>query len=179
MKFMPPYSGFVYVAIMFLGAGAIEAQQTGSSTVNMTLSPEASISITNASTALLATTAFANYSGATSFTYKIRTSASTGSGSIQLQVTTDFSPANGPSVAQPPTAGDKLTYTCVASAPAVSCSGVQTASTTLQTSIASFGSDAHSADNGNSGTVNWTLTNDPVYRASSYSAVVTFTISAT
>ena len=94
-------------------------------------------------------------------------------------MTTDFSPAGGPSVASPPTAGDTLTYTCTVSAPGSACSGSQTASTTVATPVATFGADAHSAAAGNSASVDWTLTNDPVYKAGTYSATVTFTISAT
>jgi hypothetical protein len=94
-------------------------------------------------------------------------------------VTTDFSPSGGPSVANPPTAGDALTYSCTVSTPGTPCSGTQTASTTSSTPVASFGANARSDRAGNSGSVAWTLTNDPLYETGSYSAVVTFTVSAT
>lgn len=147
--------------------------------MNVTILPEASIVVNTASTSLTAATPFANYIGTTSFTYKIRTTAVSGNGNIQLQVTTDFSPANGPSVASPPTAADKLNYTCTVSTPGTACSGTLASSTTAQTSVSTFGADAHSVAAGNSGSVAWSLTNDPAYKAGSYTAVVTFTISAT
>jgi hypothetical protein len=76
-----------------------------------------------------------------------------------------------------PNAGDSLTYTCTVAAPGTACSGSQTASTTASTPVASFGADAHAT--GNAGSVAWSLTNDPLYPTGSYSATVTFTISAT
>jgi hypothetical protein len=45
--------------------------------------------------------------------------------------------------------------------------------------VATFGAGASSAVAGNSGSVAWTLTNDPLYHTGAYSATVTFTISAT
>lgn len=46
----------------------------------------------------------ADYIGTTSFTYFIRTGTVGGSGFIKLQVTKDFTPSGGPSVAAPPLA---------------------------------------------------------------------------
>ena len=53
------------------------------------------------------------------------------------------------------------------------------ASTSVQTNVATFGADNRSLFAGNSETVAWTLTNDPKYKTGAYSATVTFTISAT
>jgi hypothetical protein len=46
--------------------------------------------------------------------------------------------------------------------------------------VATFGADAHTATfpGGDTATTTWTLTNDPKYKTGSYSATVTFTISA-
>ena len=164
------------------GLAAMSGQSfgpTGTTALTVTVGVEARISVTNATTTLSDGSAFSNFTGVTNLLYKIRTAPSTGTGSITAQVTTDFSPAGGPSVASPPTAGDTLTYTCTVSAPGSACSGSQTASTTVATPVATFGADAHSAAAGNSASVDWTLTNDPVYKAGTYSATVTFTISAT
>src|SRR6266496_1572272 len=144
---------------------------TGTTTISVSVGAEASISVTSSTTTLTGA-AFANYTGTTNFLYKVRTSPATGAGAITSQVTTDFSPANGPSVASPPTAGDTLTYTCSAAAPATACSGTQTASTSAGTSVATFGADNRSTNAGNSGSVAWILTNDSQYTAGSYSAVV-------
>jgi hypothetical protein len=153
---------------------------SSTSTLSVTIGPEAAIVI-NTSSSTLATNgnAFASdFIGATSYTYKIRTSKTGGTGNIGVQVTSDFSPGSGPSVASPPTAGDTLSYTCAATAPATACTGSQTASTTASTPVATFGADAHSAKGGNIGSVNWDLTNDPKYGTGTYTATVTFTISA-
>ena len=148
-------------------------------TVQVAVGAEASISITTTTTTMAAVGAvFNNYTGTTNFTYKIRTTQTSGSGTITLKVTTDFSPANGPSVAKPPSTGDALQYACTVASPGTACTGSLTSSTTASTSVATFGADAHSAVGGNAGSVAWTLTNDPVYKTGSYGATVTFTIAA-
>jgi hypothetical protein len=151
---------------------------TGTTTLSVTVSAEAAISVTTVTTNLTTIgTIFNDYTGTTGLSYKIRTAVGGGPGSITLKVTTDFA-GNGPNVTTPPTSGDALTYTCTVSSPGTPCSGTQTASTSTATSVATFGADARSAKAGNTGSVAWTLTNDPVYKTGSYSAVVTFTISA-
>ncbi len=175
---------FLTIAASALFVGSVARGQSfgtsGTTTVSVTVGAEASIRVDTATTNLTTTgTIFNDYTGTTSLTYKIRTTTSGGTGSITSKVTADFGPANGPSVASPPSAGDALTYTCTVSAPATPCSGAQTSSTTAETNVATFGANAHSAKAGNSGSVGWTLTNDPVYQTGSYSATVTFTISAT
>ena len=168
--------------IGLMGSACAFAQfnTSGTANVSVTVAAEAAISIGSSSTSLTSSgTLFSNYAGSTNFTYKIRTTQTTGSGNIQLQITTDFNGTGGPKVATPPTVGDTLTYTCTVASPATACSSSQTASTTSQTSVATFGADAHSAQAGNSGSVSWTLTNDPQYKTGSYTATATFTISAT
>ena len=154
---------------------------TGTTSVQVTVASEAAIRIDTATTNLTTSgTIFNNYTGTTNFTYKVRTTKVGGTGTVTLQVTSDFSPAGGPSVATPPTAGDTLAYTCTVAAPGTACTGSQTASTTGATSVATFGADAHSLQAGTGGnSVSWTLTNDPVYKTGSYSSTVTFTISST
>jgi hypothetical protein len=171
-------SFYIAIGTLFVSFG-LWAQNTGTTNISVTVSPEASIVINTSTTSLAAATTFANYTGSTAFTYKVRTSAASGSGNIQLEVSSDFTPGNGPSVASPPSAGDRLSYVCTVAAPATACSGSQNASTITQTPVASFGAGVASAASGNSGTVSWSLTNDPVYKPNSYAAVVTFTISAT
>lgn len=167
-------------ALMISPAVYAQFAATGTTTLSVTVSAEAALQVTTSTTTLAATgTIFNPYAGTTNLTYKIRTSQSTGTGTLTLKVTSDFSPANGPSVATPPSAGDALTYTCTAAAPATACSGSQTASTTASTSVATFGAGASSANAGNSTSTAWSLTNDPVYHTGSYSATVTYTISAT
>jgi len=169
-------------SVLLLAASLSYAQSstTGNTTLNLTVGPEAAIVVgsTGAFTAG-GSGSFANYATSTSFTYYIRTSSG-GSGSILLQVTSDFAPTGGPSVKTPPTSGDALTYTCSVQTPGTACTGTQTASTTSTTPVATFGAGVTSAKGGNpTNSVSWALTNDPVYAQGSYAATVTFTIAAT
>ena len=174
------------LAVLLLTAPIASAQvgtATGTTTVNVTVGAEAALTV-GATTNLTSTgTNFSSYTGTTSLTYFIRTTQSGGSGFIKLEVTTDFAPAGGPSVATPPTTGDALNYSCTVANPgnngtATACTSPTTSSTTAQTSVATFGTDNRSLIGGNSASVAWTLTNDPKYKTGAYSAVVTFTISA-
>jgi hypothetical protein len=167
------------MSLVVLGGCLIEAQTTGTSNISVTVSAEASLTINTSTTTLTSSGVFSPFVGSTNYTYLIRTSQSTGSGTIQLQVTADFSPSGGPSVSSPLNAADKLTYTCTAASPATPCSGTVTATTTAQTSVATFGPDAHSASGGSTGVVSWSLVNDPAYKSGGFTAVATFTISAT
>jgi hypothetical protein len=171
------------LAAMLLAASLAYAQLGGTPPYNtsltVTVGPEAALTINNATTNLTSTgTNFSSYSGTTGFTYFIRTTQTGGTGSIQLQITSDFSPANGPSVASPPTSTDKLAYNSTVSTPGTAASAGQTASTSATTPVATFGANARSAYAGNSGSVVWALTNDPLYYTGSYAATATFTISA-
>ena len=137
-------------AIALLGTVAAHAQAaTGTTTLQVAVAHESSISVTTGTTTLAngGSTVFGNpFTGTTNFTYKIRTTQATGSGSVTLKVTTDFG-AGGPSVLTPPTAGDALTYTC-ASASGTACAVAQTASTASSTNVVTFGADAHSVSRG-------------------------------
>jgi hypothetical protein len=167
------------VLLLFLALGLAPAAFAASTTsVTVAVGAEASLTV-SAATPLTEAGNFANYTGATTFTYLIRTTPSTGTGSVTLKVTTDFAPTGGPSVATPAT-GDSLTYSCTAtgtSTPAA-CSGPITALTTAYTNVLTVGADKHSTLAGDTGTVNWTLTNDPNYKVASYSSTVTFTVAA-
>jgi hypothetical protein len=167
---------------LLLAASVAHAQlggTTGTTSVSVAVAAEAALTVNTTTTTLSSTgTNFSSYTGSTSLTYFIRTTPSSGSGSIVLKVTTDFAPTGGPSVGSPPTSGDALKYTCTVSSPGTACSGTQTSSTSSTTSVATFGADAHSTFAGNSASVSWTLTNDPLYKVGTYSATVTFTIAA-
>jgi hypothetical protein len=166
--------------ILLVPAAQAQFAATGTTTVSVTVAAEAAIRIDTANTVLTNAAPFSDYTGTTNYTYKIRTGAVAGTGSLTLQVTSDFAPGLvGPSVASPLSPGDTLAYTCAVAAPGTACAGSVTSSTAAATSVASFGANARSAVAGNAGSVNWTLTNDPLYETGSYSATVTFTISAT
>jgi hypothetical protein len=159
-------------------AGLAQAQSaTGTTTLSVTVGPEASLTVTNGTTTLAtAGTVFNAYTGTTNLAYKIRTTKSTGSGTVVLEVTTDFAGAGGPSVGTPPTAGDALTYTCTVTGTGTACSA-QTASHSATTPVVNFGAGAGSSTS--TAAVAWSLTNDPVYATGTYTATTTFTIAST
>jgi hypothetical protein len=134
---------------------------TGTTTVSVTIGPQAGLTVTNSSTPLAASGSNFNL-----FT------------SITLKVTSDFSPTGGPSVASPLAPGDALTYTCTVASPGTACTGTQTASTSSQTNLASFGTNVHTGTGGSTASVGWSLANDPNYKTGTYNSTVTFTISA-
>ena len=152
---------------------------TGTTTLSVTVGTEASIHIDTSSTALNTSGGnFGNpYTGTTNFTYKVRTKQSGGLGSITLKVTTDFTGTGSPSVGSPAN-GDLLTYTCSLAGVGTACSSAVTASTTSDTNVVTFGANAKSASAGDTGSVAWSLTNDPAYATGTYNATVTFTVSA-
>jgi hypothetical protein len=141
------------------------------STLGVTVGPEASFTAVDATTTIQkGDTTFGGYSGTTNFTYKIRTTLSGGTGSIAVQVTTFGT--GGPAVAD-------LAYTCTALTSGTPCSSSTAASTSVASSVVSFGADAHSADAGDSGTAAWTLVDRTGIKTGSYSSTATFTVSAT
>ena len=130
-------------------------------------------------------TTFNAFAGSMTLNYRARTSQGAGQGTITVKATVDFSPADGPSIAHPPSAGDKFTYTCSGTTLGIPCSGTQTVSTTSSTNVVSIGASACtgggapcSTANPNSANVTFTLTDDPKYKTGSYSATLTWTISA-
>jgi len=172
-------------AVLLLAASAAFAQSTPfganeATTLSVTVGAEASISVLTSTPLTTPSTIFADYTGTTSFLYKVRTGGTVSGTGITLQITTDFGPAGGPSVATSGATGDTLKYSCTATATsATACAGSQTSSTTAATSVATFGTNVHSKLAGDSGSVIWDLVNDPAYAVGSYTATATFTISAT
>lgn len=163
----------IIMAVLLVATPAAFGQfaATGTTNLTVTVGPEAAITVAG-TTPLITAGLFADYTGATAFTYKIRTTASGGTGSITAQVTTDFAPAGGPLAS-----AGVLTYGCTVSAPGTACTGPVTAGAT-STNIATFGANARSARVGNDGSLAWALVNDPQYQTGSYQATVTLSISA-
>ena len=167
------------VLIVASASAAQLGSTTGTTTISVSVGAEAGLTVNTATTTLAEVGGnFTAYTGTTGLTYYVRTTQNTGSGSITLKVTTDFAPAGGPSIGSPPTAGDKLAYTCTVSAPGSACVGSVTSSTSASTSVGTFGADAHSVFAGNTASTSWTLTNDPAYKVGTYNATITYTISA-
>jgi hypothetical protein len=141
------------------------------STLGVTVGPEAVFTTVASTTALTKSdTTFGAFSGTTSFSYKIRTSQSTGTGSITVEVT-NFT-TGGPAVAD-------LAYTCTAPSSGTPCSSSTAASASSATSVVGFGADAHSSNSGDSGSAVWSLIDRPQIKTGDYFSTATFTISAT
>jgi len=173
----------VAVAIILVSASAAFGQlgtTTATQNLVLTVGPEAAlvVPVASASANFSAPTNFASYTATSNFTFFVRTTTAGGSGNITLKVTTDFSNGSGnqPSVATPPTAGDILTYAGSTSAPGTGAAG--TASTGSATNVVTFGANAHTTNTGVVENVNWTFVNDPLYPTGTYTATVTYTISA-
>jgi hypothetical protein len=175
-------SRFGRVAAVLVFAPAFLLGATGTTTQTLSaqidaigkLSVPASLNVTTAGTTFVA------YSGALSVSYRARTTAATGSGSLTLKATADFSPAGGPSISS-----GQLTYTCSAATLGAACSGTQTASTAAQTSVVTLGAGLCTGGGGSCSSVNpntvqttFTLSNNPAFKTGTYSATLTFTISA-
>jgi hypothetical protein len=167
----------VFACALLVLAGLASAQTTS---LTVAIGPEAALSVTAATTSLATTsTTFGNpYTGTTTMNYLIRTTKSSGTGTITVQITSDFGGTGGPSVGTPPTAGDILAYTCAVSAPGTPCSGTQVAATKAATAVGTFGAGTSSAKAGNAASIGWSLTDDPAYATGTYAATATFTISA-
>jgi hypothetical protein len=125
-------------------------------------------------------TAFQPFTGSVSLSYQARTTPA-GGGSIGLSMSSDFAPAGGPSIST-----GALTYTCSGASLGSACSGMQTVSTTAQTPVLTLpasactgGGGACSNLNPNSVNLTFTLTDSPAYPTGTYSAKITFVISAT
>ena len=162
------------------------AQNTVIQTLNADIVPLGGLFTLNSRLALTKTdTTFRSFMGAMTLSYRARTGEFTGQGSITVKATSDFSPSGGPSIASPPNSSDKLTYTCSGATLGVSCGGVQTLSTTAATTVVSMGASACtgggspcSTANPNTANITLILPDDPKYKTGSYSATLTFTISA-
>jgi len=173
------------IALLFTASFAYGQAGTGTTTVSVTVAAEAALTVTTGTTTLTTAGFFANYTGTTNLTYYLRTTQGTGGGNLQLEVTTDFPCASGgPCVGTPPTAGDTLSYTCTVANPgnsgsATACSGSVNASTTALSNVGTFTAGSSSLKAGNAASVTWALTDDPKYKTGTYTATVTFSISAT
>jgi hypothetical protein len=165
---------------------SLSAQNTVTQTLNVTVVPLGGLFMQAEPLALTKTgTNFNSFTGTITLSYRARTRQGTGQGIITVKATSDFAPVGGPSIANPPGAADKFTYTCSGATLGVSCSGIQTVSTTTSTNVVSLGASACtgggvpcSTANPNSANVTFILTDDSKYKTGSYSATLTWTISA-
>src|SRR5437660_9531792 len=92
--------------ILMAGLGAVSAfgqfAASGTTTLSCTVATEASISITTTTTTLSSTPGlFVDYTGTTAFTYKIRTTEATGTGAVNVKITSNITRLNASHVATP------------------------------------------------------------------------------
>ena len=172
------------VRLLILGslpAWCVADSASATQTLSASLSPIGKLQV-GANLALVGSgTLFTAFSASMSAQYKIRTTPS-GSGSMTVRATSDFSPAGGPAIST-----GVLTYTCSGATLGTACSGTQTVSTSAQTPVVTVpaarctggGGTYCSSANPNSVSLSFALVNDPQYQTGPYSAILTFTISAT
>jgi len=173
----------VWLTRLAVGAWAVSHGLAGTGTsvqtLDATLQPIAEVSLP-ASLTLTSASQFAAFTGSLSINYRARTTA-TGGGTITLQVSSDFTPAGGPSAA-----AAALSYTCGGASLGTACSGPQTASTTAQTAVVTLPASACTGGGGSCSSsdpatvsLSFSLTDNPAYSTGSYSAQVILRISAT
>jgi len=170
------------VAALLLLPLPCHGQKTGTKTQGLTaqLNPYAELSVPATATLTNSGAAFQPFTGTVSINFRARTTATTGSASLTLKATSDFSPAGGPSVA----AGN-LAYTCTSASLGTPCSGSQTVSTSAQTPVVTVGAGVCTGGGGvcsssdpNTAQVSFTLSNQISFHTGTYSATLTFTVSA-
>ncbi len=167
--------------ILMLPQSGPSVTVTATQTLSAVLSPKGKVSVSPTISLISSGTAFTTYSGTLPVQYYIRTSAGA-AGTITVQATSDFSPAGGPLVTS-----NNLTYTCTGATLGTACSGTQTVSRTLQTPVLNVSSAGGTCTGGggscsaaapNSVSINLSLPNTPTFSTGTYSAQLTFTISA-
>jgi hypothetical protein len=172
--------GFLLVLGLFLGCGlaALANSVTAGQALSANLGANAKLAVVQPNVTLLnAGAAFSDFTGAVTVQYKVRTTPS-GSSTLVVKATSDFSPANGPSIAN-----SDLTYTCSGATLGSGCSGSQTVLTSSTTNVVTVGPAACSGPgcagpNPNSVSISLTLANSPAFKTGSYTTSLTFSISA-
>jgi hypothetical protein len=174
-RFMRAATVLVFAPAFLFGATGT-ATQTLDAQINAIgkLTVPANLTVTSTGTTFVA------YSGNLIVSYRARTTAITGNGSLTVRAMADFSPAGGPSIAS-----GQLTFTCSAATLGAACSGTQTASTTSQTSVVTMGASLCTGGGGacspadpNTVQNTFMISNNPAFKTGTYSATLTFTISA-
>jgi hypothetical protein len=159
-----------FAALAFAPAAFCQSTDTGTSILSISVGPEASFTSNTATATFAGDTKFGAKTSTSNFTYKIRTSQTSGTGTVTMLVTTFGT--DGPALSD-------LTYGCTVVSPATGCGASSVAvSTSSGTNVANFGADAHSGDAGDSGSVSWTLVDKPTVKTGTYTSTATFTISA-
>jgi len=170
----------VIVVLLFAPVFLLGVTGTTTQTLSAQINAIGKVSVPGSLILTSAGTTFVAYSGNLNVSYMVRTTQTTGSGSLTLRATADFSPAGGPSIS-----GGQLTYTCSAASLGAACSGTQTTSTASQTNVVTLGASFCTGGGGSCSSASpntvqstFTLSNNPAFKTGTYSATLTFTISA-
>jgi hypothetical protein len=191
-RVMPRLAPSVALLALLVAPIGAQAQTTlGTQTLYVTLNAAAYLYSVPATTTLTTTgTAFnvSGFTGSTAMTYRARTGTSVTTAGITVKATADFTPTGqGLSIG---TSGGPLTYTCSGTSGNgfTPCSGTLTVSTSTATNVVTISASACtgtgitnpcSGGNPDTVTVSFILANKPSYKTGPYSAILTFTISAT
>ncbi len=170
----------VAVVVLFWPERSTSGTGTTTQTLSGQLSPIGKLSVPASLTLTKTAPIFGSYTGTLTLSNRVRTT-STGTAAITVQASSDFAPSGGPSAGS-----GALTYTCSAASYGTACTGTRTASTVSQTPVVNFSSSACTGGGGgcsgsdpNTVQIDFTLANDTAFKVGTYSAVLTFTASAT
>jgi len=145
--------------------------QTATTTLKVGVQAESTLTVGAADTPLTKTDlAFGNYTGSTTLTYKVRIAKSGATGKI----TASFEEFDVPTGGVGPNVAKDLTLVCtptLGTAPAVGALNVGPS-----IKIIDFIANTRGAG---TGTVAWTLVDDPMFETGNYASKVTFTMSTT
>ena len=97
--------------------------------VSVRLEPAAKLSVPAILPLLNAGATFSPFLGSLTVSYRLRTSLA-GGGAITLQAASDFAPSGGPSIA-----AGALTYMCAGSTLGISCTGLESVATGVQSPV--------------------------------------------
>lgn len=169
-------------AILFWAFASNADTLSTTQTLSVGIAPLGKLSVPSSISLVALGTTFSPHTGGVAVSYRVRTTPTASGGLITMQTTSDFSPSGGPSIS-----GGALKYGCNGATLGTPCSGTQTVPGVGQVTVLTVppgvctggGAGGCSSADPNSLQVLLTLDNDPQFQTGSYSASITFTISAT
>ncbi len=168
-------------AVLILGSMSLPGQTsaTATETLSVSISAIGKVSVPASVGLLTSGATFSPFTGTLMVSHRVRTTVG-GSAAITVTASSEFSPAGGPSVAS-----GAVTYTCSGATAGTACTGSQTLSASFQTPVLSLGSGMCTGGGGsctsadpNTVSLAFSLTNNPGYHTGTYTAQLTFSISA-
>ena len=157
------YGFFGATVIALLGmvfASSASAQTMGSTNLMVVIPARAMLTVNTPTPAFASASTNDTNTGTTSFSYFIRASQTSGTGSIALKIDSNSA----------------LTYTCATKVGAA-CSIAQKANTSTATPIVSFGANTTMGLAGASGAINWSLPQGSKETAATHTSTATLVIS--